>query len=157
MTTLNSTISEPYKLLTIAKAYIARQIAPWRKRHIWVWSVSDVSSRIRVRAALPCRPPWSTYPKTVEIICPKWNAYKLLFRSYTIYDNWYIFLSHTCAFIRAITRWHKNDMSRDIVFLSRDIVFCPAISFFVPLKTKMASDWRIDRETKKKYTIIRGK
>ena len=26
--------------LTIAKAYIARQIAPRRKRHIWVWSVS---------------------------------------------------------------------------------------------------------------------
>ena len=43
MTTPNSTISEPYKHLTIAKAYIARQIAPWRKRHIWVWSVSDVS------------------------------------------------------------------------------------------------------------------
>ena len=38
------TISEPYKHLTIAKAYIARQIAPWRKRHIWVWSLSDVSS-----------------------------------------------------------------------------------------------------------------
>ena len=49
MTTPNSTISEPYKHLTIAKAYIARQIAPWRKRYIWVWSVSDVSSRIRVR------------------------------------------------------------------------------------------------------------
>ena len=47
------TISEPYKHLTIAKAYIGRQLAPWRKRHIWVWSVSDVSSRIRVRAALP--------------------------------------------------------------------------------------------------------
>ena len=75
MTTTNSTISEPYKHLTIAKAYIARQIAPWRKRHIWVWSVSDVSFRIRVRAALPCWLPWSTYPKTVEIICPKWNAY----------------------------------------------------------------------------------
>ena len=45
MTTLNSTVSEPYKHLTIAKAYIARQIAPWRKRHVWVWSVSDVSSR----------------------------------------------------------------------------------------------------------------
>ena len=54
MTTPNSTISESYKHLTTAKAYIARQIAPWRKRHIWVWSVSDVSSRIRVRAALPC-------------------------------------------------------------------------------------------------------
>ena len=54
MTTPNSTISEPYKHLTIAKVYIARQIAPWRKRHIWVWSVSDVSSGIRVRAALPC-------------------------------------------------------------------------------------------------------
>ena len=54
MTTPNSTISEPYKHLTIAKVYIARQIAPWRKRHIWVWSVSDVSSQIRVRAALPC-------------------------------------------------------------------------------------------------------
>ena len=49
MTTPNSTICEPYKHLTIAKACIARQIAPWRKRHIWVWSVSDVSSRIRVR------------------------------------------------------------------------------------------------------------
>ena len=49
MTTPNSTISEPYKHLTIAKAYIPRQIAPWRKRHIWVWSVSDVSSRIQVR------------------------------------------------------------------------------------------------------------
>ena len=67
----NSTISEPYKHFTIAKAYIARQIALWRKRHIWVQSVSDVSSRIRVWAALPCCPPWSTYPKTVEIICPK--------------------------------------------------------------------------------------
>ena len=31
-------MSEPYKHLTIAKAYIARQLAPWRKRHIWVWS-----------------------------------------------------------------------------------------------------------------------
>ena len=30
--------------------------------------------------------------------------------------------------------------------MSRDIVFCPAISFFVPLKTKMASDCRIDGE-----------
>ena len=30
MTTPNSTISEPYKHLTIAKAYIAGQIAPWR-------------------------------------------------------------------------------------------------------------------------------
>ena len=30
MTTPNSTISEPYKHLTIAKAYIAQQIAPWR-------------------------------------------------------------------------------------------------------------------------------
>ena len=29
MTTPNSTISEPHKHLTIAKAYIARQIAPW--------------------------------------------------------------------------------------------------------------------------------
>ena len=54
MTTRNSTISEPYMHLTITKAYIARQIAPWRKRHILVWSVSDISSRIRVRAALPC-------------------------------------------------------------------------------------------------------
>ena len=54
MTTRNSTISEPYMHLTIAKAYIARQIAPWRKRHIWVWSVSDISFRIRVRAALLC-------------------------------------------------------------------------------------------------------
>ena len=44
MTTPNSTISEPYKHLTIAKAYVARQIAPWRKRHIWVCSVLDVSS-----------------------------------------------------------------------------------------------------------------
>ena len=47
-------ISFNYGSPAIAKAYIARQIAPWRKRHIWVWSVSDVSSRIRVRAALPC-------------------------------------------------------------------------------------------------------
>ena len=47
-------ICEPYKHLTIAKAYIARQIAPWQKRHIWVWSVSDVLSRIQVWAALPC-------------------------------------------------------------------------------------------------------
>ena len=67
MTTPNSTISEPYKHLTIAKAYIARQIAPWRKRHIWVWSVSDVSSWIRVRAALPCWPPWSTYLKQLRL------------------------------------------------------------------------------------------
>ena len=37
MTTPNSTISEPYEHLTTAKAYIARQIAPWRKRNIWVW------------------------------------------------------------------------------------------------------------------------
>ena len=87
MTTPNSTISEPHKHLTIAKAYIAWQIAPWWKRHIWVWSVSDVSSRIRVQAALPCWPPWSTYPMTVDIICPKWNAYKLLFRSYSLWDE----------------------------------------------------------------------
>ena len=31
MTIPNSTISEPYKHLTIAKAYIAGQITPWRK------------------------------------------------------------------------------------------------------------------------------
>ena len=54
MTTPNITIPEPYKHLTIAKAHIARQIAPWRKHRIWVWSVSDVSSWIQVQAVLPC-------------------------------------------------------------------------------------------------------
>ena len=34
MTTPNSTISEPYKHLRIATAFmVRRQIAPWRKRH----------------------------------------------------------------------------------------------------------------------------
>ena len=53
MTTPNSTISEPYKHLRIANAFMVRQITPWRKRRLWVWSVSDASSRIRVWAALP--------------------------------------------------------------------------------------------------------
>jgi hypothetical protein len=37
-------------------------------------------------AHMPCRrkwPPWSFYPKTDEITCPKWNAYKHLYRSWT--------------------------------------------------------------------------
>ena len=38
------------------------------------------SSMIRVRAALPCWPPWSTCPEKVEIIWPKWSAYKLIYR-----------------------------------------------------------------------------
>ena len=66
MTTPNSTISEPFKLLRIAKAFMVWQIAPWRKRRFWVWLASDVSSRIR--AAFPSWPLWSTCPKTVEII-----------------------------------------------------------------------------------------
>jgi hypothetical protein len=53
------------------------------KGRFWVWSVSDISPRNGVWAALPCRPSWSTFPKTVEIICPKWNAYKLIYRSLT--------------------------------------------------------------------------
>ena len=53
MTTPNSTISEPYKHLKIVKAFMVRQIAQWRKRRFWVWSVSDFSSRIRIQAALP--------------------------------------------------------------------------------------------------------
>ena len=49
MTTPNSTISEPYKHLRVAKPFIVWQIAPCQKRRFWVWSVSDISSRIRVR------------------------------------------------------------------------------------------------------------
>ena len=48
MTTPNSTLSEPYKHLRIAKAFMVRQIAPWQKRRFWCGR-----SRIRVRAALP--------------------------------------------------------------------------------------------------------
>jgi hypothetical protein len=54
MTTPKSTISEPYKHLRIAKAFMVWWIAVWRKHSFWVWSVSDVSPRIGVRAALPC-------------------------------------------------------------------------------------------------------
>ena len=38
----------------------------------------------------------------------------------------YRILSHTCAFIRALTWQHKNDMSRDIFFFVRRYRFCPA-------------------------------
>ncbi len=31
--------------------------------------------------ATVCCSSWSFYPKAVEIICPKWNAYKLIYRS----------------------------------------------------------------------------
>ena len=48
MTTPNSTTSEPYKHLRIAKSIMVRQIAAWQKRRFWVWSISDVLSRIRV-------------------------------------------------------------------------------------------------------------
>jgi hypothetical protein len=34
-------------------------------------------------AHMPCWRPWSFYPKTVEITCAKWNAYKLPYRFYT--------------------------------------------------------------------------
>ena len=36
--------------------------------------------RIRILAHMPCWPPRSFYAKIVEIICPKWNAYKLLYK-----------------------------------------------------------------------------
>ena len=98
MTIPNSTISEPCKHLRIAKAFIIRQIAPWRKRCFGVWSVSDVSSRILVHSALPPWPPWSTCSKTVEIICPKWNAYKLICRSWTICEYASIFWDKTKFF-----------------------------------------------------------
>ena len=35
MTIPNSTISEPYKHLRIAKPFMVRQIAPYRKRRFW--------------------------------------------------------------------------------------------------------------------------
>ena len=34
---------------------------------------------------------WLTYPKTVEITCGKWNAFKVLDRSQTIYLSWFVF------------------------------------------------------------------
>jgi hypothetical protein len=46
MTTPKSTISEPYKHLRIAKAFMVWPVdSTWRKRRFWVWSVSDVSNR----------------------------------------------------------------------------------------------------------------
>lgn len=77
MTTPESTISEKCKHLSMAKAFMVRQITLFRKHCFWVRSVLDVLDCIMVGAALPCRPPRSTWPKTVEVTYPKWNAYKL--------------------------------------------------------------------------------
>ena len=48
---------------------------------IRVWSFSGSSTQIQPLAHMPCCLSWSFYPKTVEITCPKRNAYELMYRS----------------------------------------------------------------------------
>jgi hypothetical protein len=76
MTTPKSNPSKHYKHFRKAVAFRFRKLELCRHCRFRAGSFSGLSPRIQVLAHMPCWPSWSFYPKTVEITCAKWNAYK---------------------------------------------------------------------------------
>ena len=53
---------------------------------------------------------------TFKSVGGKLHVDKVFRRKFSLLEWGYVVLSHTCAFIRAIARRHKNDIVTDIAF-----------------------------------------
>jgi hypothetical protein len=71
MTTPKSNPSKHYKHFRKAVAFAFRKLELCLHCRFRAGSFSGLSTRIQVFTHMQCWPPWSFYPKTVEITCPK--------------------------------------------------------------------------------------
>jgi hypothetical protein len=105
MATHKSNPSTNYKHFRKAIAFPFRKLELCRHCRFRAGWFSGLSPRIQVLEHMPFWPPWSFYPKTVEITCPKRNAYKLIYKSYT-----------TCIQALSCIKFRWNTASRNIYF-----------------------------------------